>query len=165
MNPTLRPVQTEDDEFLLNLYISTRMEEVAGFGWPPAQQAAFLRMQFMAQKKSYDAAYVGVEHQIIVINSQPAGRIMVFRTDSQIHLVDISLLPEFRGIGIGSVLIKGLLSEGLASGRSVTLQVEKTNIGAHRLYDRLGFVLTSEDEMYCAMRSSQAQVGEGTAKE
>lgn len=152
MKVALRPALSEDDDFLLNLYTSTRAEEVEGFAWPPEQQAAFFRMQFTAQRRSYELAYKGMEHSIILAGAQPVGRIIVFRTSSEIHLVDLALLPEFQGQRIGSELIGNLLHEALAAGRCVGLQVEKKNTKARRLYDRLGFVVTSEDEMYCAMR-------------
>ena len=157
MKVTLRPVRLEDDDFLFHLYASTRREEVEGFGWLPEQQTAFLRMQFSAQKRSYELAYKGMEHSIILDEARPIGRIIVFCTASEVHLVDLSLLSEFRGQGIGSDLIKGLLHEALAAGRCVGLHVEKRNTRARRLYDRLGFVLTSEDEMYCAMRWNPPQ--------
>ena len=40
----LRPVTDTDTPVLLEIYTSTRQEEVAQTGWPQAQQKAFLTM-------------------------------------------------------------------------------------------------------------------------
>ncbi len=156
MRVTLRAVRKDDEEFLLRLYASTRADEVAGFGWSPEQQDAFLRMQFTAQKRSYEAAYLEAEHNIIVVECQSVGRMMVSRSRCEVHLVDIALFPEFRHQGIGSTLMKGLQDEARSTDRALVLHVEKRNAAARRFYERLGFVLTSEDQMYCAMKWFQA---------
>ena len=53
--------------------------------------------------------------------------------------MDIALLPEYRGRGIGTALLEELLVEADATGRRVTIHVERFN-PARRLYERLGFV-------------------------
>ena len=56
-----------------------------------------------------------------------------------------------RGQGIGTQLVKGLIEEAGRAGRAVTLGVMKTN-PALRLYERLGFRPTHEDERKYYMR-------------
>ena len=96
MTISLRPFRPEDQEFLFQLYASTRMDEIAGFGWPAAQQEMFLRMQFDAQRRSYESAYGHAEHQIVEQDGQPIGRLMVLREKDFTLLVDIALLAEHR---------------------------------------------------------------------
>lgn len=62
-------------------------------------------------------------------------------------LIDIALLPEYRNQGIGSILLRGLLTEAAAVGSSVRLQVLKGN-PARELYARLGFLTTAENGPY-----------------
>lgn len=150
MNISLRPFALADQEFLFQLYAETRRREVAAWGWNHEQQDAFLRMQFNAQQRWYEMAYEGAEHQIIECETGPIGRIMVMRGDSFILLVDIALLAEYRGRGIGSSLLGGLLDQGDRGRVPVRLRVLKTN-PARRLYERLGFVPAGEDEMYLHM--------------
>jgi ribosomal protein S18 acetylase RimI-like enzyme len=150
INPTLRPAVPQDWEFLFRLYASTRAHEVAAFGWPAAQQEAFLRMQFNAQQQWYETVYSHAEHQIIETTSQPIGRMIVSRERDAIHLVDISLLPDYRGQGIGGELIRSLINQSARLGAALRLQVLKTN-PALRLYQRLGFVPTGGDQMYVHM--------------
>jgi ribosomal protein S18 acetylase RimI-like enzyme len=150
MNVSLRPFSAEYQDFLYQLYASTRLDEIAPFGWNPAQQEAFLRMQFTAQQRWYESAYPNAEHQLVFVESQPAGRILVTREFHKNHLVDIALLAEHRGKGIGTQLLRDLILQSQASGVPLSLQVLKTNPAA-RLYERLGFTRTGEDQMYYQM--------------
>ena len=147
----LRPVCEEDEDFLLKVYVSTRREEFAAIPWPEAQLAAFLGMQFVAQRRDYAAQYPQAEHRIILFNDEMAGRIMTGRTIEGIHLVDISLLPEYRNAGVGTILIGNLLADAEREGVPVHLQVLQTS-PAKRLYERLGFTKTSDHDFYSRMQ-------------
>jgi ribosomal protein S18 acetylase RimI-like enzyme len=153
MPVTLRPATPEDEAFLYDLYSSTRAEEVAAWGWPAAQKEMFLKMQFNAQRQSYHARYSAADHSIILVDGREAGRLMVDRSDSQILLVDIALLPDYRGAGIGGALIGDLLSEARRSNKPIRLHVTKANRAA-RLYERLGFSRMGDDGVYYEMQWS-----------
>src|SRR6266481_3101740 len=156
MPASLRPFNAEDQEFLFRLYASTRIREIEPFGWPAAQQEAFLRMQFGAQQRWYETMYARAEHHIVEIEGQAIGRMMVLRQANPVVLVDISLLAEYRGQGIGSKLVRALIEECRQSGAVLRLQVLKTN-PALRLYQRLGFTRTGEDQMYVQMERTPSQ--------
>ncbi|MDQ3013420.1 MAG: GNAT family N-acetyltransferase [Acidobacteriota bacterium] len=134
---TLRAAEANDDTFLYELYASTRAEEMAAWGWNEAQQQAFLSLQFRGQQAHY-AEYPNPDHRIILNGQQPIGRMLVSRLEDEIRLVDIALLSEYRGQGIGASLIRGLLGEADQSGKWVRLHVERFN-RAQQLYLRLGF--------------------------
>jgi ribosomal protein S18 acetylase RimI-like enzyme len=151
MDHCLRPARHEDQEFLFRLYASTR-PEVSGFGWPAQQQEAFLRMQFNAQLRWYQTAYPAAEHNIIMVHDLPAGRLLLSNGQDSVTLVDISVLPEYRNHGIGSALIRALVDRTTAQGQAVKLQVLRTN-PAQYLYQRLGFAVTGQDEMYLQMQT------------
>jgi ribosomal protein S18 acetylase RimI-like enzyme len=150
MTISLRPAGPGDQEFLFKLYASTRQAEIEALGWNPAQQEAFLRMQFNAQRRWYAMAYPAAVEQIVEVNRQPAGRLMVAKDDGVATLVDISLLSEHRGCGIGGGLLRELLHQCSDDQTSLRLQVLKTNPAA-RLYDRLGFLKVAEDDLYLHM--------------
>lgn len=154
MKIELRPYSPDDQEFIFQLYSGTRLHEIAPFGWAPAQQEAFLRMQFNAQKNWYDQAYPNADHQIILLDGRPVGRIMVLPEPGGAHLIDIALLPEHRGRGIGAQLLGELIRKTTEAGGRVRLQVLRTNPAIH-LYERLGFVKTGEDAMYFQMATQK----------
>jgi len=147
---SLRPYREHDRDFLFKLYASTRIEEIAPFGWPPAQQEAFLRMQFTSQQQWYAMSYAQAEHQIIERDGAAIGRIMVTREKPAAVLVDIALLPEHRGKGIGAALIRELMGQCDQQKLPLRLQVLRTN-PALRLYELLGFIRTAEDQIYVQM--------------
>lgn len=150
MAHALRPATPDDEAFLFELYASTRAEEIAAWGWPPAQRDVFLRMQFLAQQRSYAAQFPGAEHRIILIDGARAGRLLVSREPGRRRLVDIALLPQHRGAGVGTALLRDLLAGAAACGEEVLLHVLKGNPAA-RLYERLGFVKVGETETHLAM--------------
>lgn len=144
-------VQPDDTAFLLEVYIGTRSAEVAAWGWAPAHQEAFLRMQFDLQQRAYAMQYPSADHRVIWHEGVPAGQILVARLPGEIRLVDIAVLPRFRGCGLGSALIRELQAEALQTGKPLRLTVRKGNVGARRLYERLGIDVTTESDLDEAM--------------
>lgn len=132
-----------DRELLLAVYSSTRVEELAQVPWAPGAKEAFLRQQFEAQDAYYREYYPRASFDVVEVQGRAAGRLYVDRWPYEIRIVDIALLPEFRGRGAGEALLRELIAEAGASGRSLTIHVEQGN-PARRLYERLGFVAVAE---------------------
>jgi ribosomal protein S18 acetylase RimI-like enzyme len=141
-NFTLRPAEESDENFLFHLYANTRQEEMSAWGWNDAQKEAFLRLQFAALKQHH-RALDGLDHKIILIDSRPAGRILVMRNEEEIRLSDIALLDRHRMRGIGSRLVRELQEESVETGKPLRLHVERFN-RAIRLYERMGFVIIED---------------------
>jgi len=148
---TLRPITDDDLDFLYRVYTGTRAEELAQTDWPDEQKTAFLRQQFMAQHQYYQANYVGAQFQIIEEAGQPIGRLYVDRWEDQIRIIDIALLPEQRGRGIGTQLIDRILAEGRVVNLPVTIHVERFN-PALQLYERLGFRVEEDKGVYLFLK-------------
>jgi GNAT superfamily N-acetyltransferase len=138
MSVTLRPARPDDEPFLYDLYCSTRNEDLAAGGLDLPQQEMLLRMQFLGQQQTYKAQYPRADHDIIILDGQPVGRVMVERSDEAIRGVDIALLPAYRSAGLGRAIIQDLLDEAHRAGKPFRIQVVRTN-RARRLYDRMGF--------------------------
>jgi ribosomal protein S18 acetylase RimI-like enzyme len=115
--------------------------------WDDEQKDAFLRMQFDAQDAWWQENYADASFDVILVEGEPAGRLYVHRGRSEIRIVDIALLPEHRGNGIGTQLLEGLLAEGDTGGKNVTIHVERMN-PALRLYERLGFSVAEDKGVY-----------------
>ncbi len=155
MNVALRPVEPGDEVFLYRVYASTREAELAQTGWDETQKAAFLRMQFDAQSSYYEEHYRGAEFSVILFDGTPVGRLYVARWREEIRIVDIALLPEPRGMGIGTRLLRGLVSESETSGKPLSIYVERFN-PALRFYERLGFRVAADKGVYLLMKRSPA---------
>lgn len=140
----LRPETEEDLEFLYHLYASTRADEMALLDWTEEEKEAFLRMQFSAQRGYYREHYRETRFDVIEREGEAIGRLAVARWPDDIRVVDIVLMPEHRGQGVGGGLMRALLDEAAAAGKSVSIHVEVYN-PALRLYERLGFQAKGED--------------------
>lgn len=146
----LRPQTEADWPFLRDLFVSRRWAEVCAVpGWSDAQRLAFLHNQAQLQQRHYtehfsSAAFLLIERQQIT-----TGRLCIQRGANALHLVDIALLPDWQGQGMGTALIKAMLRE--AGELPCTLNVEAFS-PAKRLYQRLGFTSTSEEGFYQQMQ-------------
>lgn len=147
----LRPITDDDLPFLARLYASTRWEEVQQAPWSDEERAAFLHWQFEAQHKHYREHYPDCAFDVVERGGEPVGRLYVDRWEAEIRLVDVALLPEARGHGLGGALIRRLLEEGRAAGKPVSIHVEYNN-PALRLYRRLGFRHVDSNGVYYLMR-------------
>ena len=158
-----RPATPSDQDFLARLYASTREDELAPVPWPAEQKAAFLAQQFAAQSAHYAKHYAGASFEVILVDGERAGRLIVARWDGEIRIVDVSLLPEHRGRGVGSALLRPLLAEAAATDAVVTIHVEKNN-PALRLYDRLGFRPVADEGVYLRMEHRPDRAGNAQVK-
>jgi ribosomal protein S18 acetylase RimI-like enzyme len=112
-------------------------------GLAPEQLDQLIKFQFTAQQHHYREAYRDAEHLIIDVEGRRVGRLLVYRSDLEVRLVDIALMPEWRGVGIGAELIGRLQAEAAAADKPLTLHVAKSN-RALRLYEKLGFKVVED---------------------
>jgi ribosomal protein S18 acetylase RimI-like enzyme len=147
---TLRPIVAGDAAFLEAVYGSTRTQELELVPWTDEQKRAFVAQQFAAQSAHYAKHYPGMRADVIVLDGEDAGRLLVDRWVREIRIVDITLLDRFRGRGAGSRLLRGLIDEATETGRTLSVHVEKNN-PALRLYERLGFAPVKDEGVYVRM--------------
>jgi ribosomal protein S18 acetylase RimI-like enzyme len=146
----LRPACDHDYEFFARVFASTRAEELAPVPWPDEQKRAFLAQQFAAQSAHYAQHYADASFDVILVDGEPAGRLIVARRSDEILIVDIALLPEHRSRGVGTRLLRSLIDEAGASGIPLSIHVEVNN-PALRLYERLGFRRVADQGVYLLM--------------
>jgi ribosomal protein S18 acetylase RimI-like enzyme len=152
-----RPATDADLPILAETFFSTRIEEVAQTGWPIEAQRAFLSQQFDAQHRHYRTHYPDAEWLVLERDGVAIGRLYLDTRQDDLHLIDIALLAQARGSGIGGALLEDLIDFAEATGRSVSIFVERMN-PAMRLYERLGFVKISEEGVYDLMERPPAPV-------
>lgn len=144
---SLRPAVGADRDFLLAVYASTRTDELAILPWSDEQKAAFVAQQFAARSAQYAEHYSGASFEVVLVDGERAGRLIVARREGDIRIVDVALLPGYRGRGIGTQLLAPLIAEAEERGVPVALHVERHN-PALRLYARLGFAPVSDEGIY-----------------
>lgn len=142
----LRQGRRSDIEFIYELRTETMKEyfEQAG-GWDEREQ------------RDYAGAHIE-NTKIIVVDGRDAGVIKVLPQSGGLDLHQFQILPGFQNRGIGGLLIGEILQEAAGAGADVTLDVLKVN-PALRLYKRMGFRITSEDEHNYYMRCDAGAQG------
>lgn len=125
-------------------------------GWPAQMLVAFLEQQRRAQAMHYRAAFADAAWLIVESGGAPVGRLYTDERPASVHLIDISLLPEWRGRGLGGAILADLIADAGERDLAVSLQVDKVN-PARRLYERLGFCVVADNGPYdCMERSAEA---------
>lgn len=147
---SLRPIRPRDRAFLYKVYAGSRAEELAVVPWDEAEKERFLQWQFNAQHKFYMEQFPAARFDIVLQRRRRIGRLYVDRRADEIRIIDIALLAEHRGNGIGGGLMRDLLDEAAAAGKPVRIHVEKFN-RALGLYQRLGFTQIEDQEVYLLM--------------
>jgi len=137
----------QDQEILFQIYASTRSEELALTNWTEEQKMSFLMMQFRSQQAYYIENYQQAQFQIIESNHQTIGRLYTSVMNKELRIVDITILPEFRGNGIGTKILESIFKEAQKQNQDVTIHVERNN-PALKLYLRLGFSIIEDKGVY-----------------
>ncbi|MBK7144977.1 MAG: GNAT family N-acetyltransferase [Xanthomonadales bacterium] len=79
--------------------------------------------------------YPGAALALLDMRREPFGRAYLYASPGEFRLMDIALLPIWRGRGIGQELLRALMQVAVAQSRRITLHVEPNN-PAQRLYAR-----------------------------
>jgi len=148
---TLRPIEDSDSEFLYRLYASTRESELAQVDWEAPEKERFLRQQFNAQHTYYQQQFPDARFDVVLEEGEPVGRLYIDRREDEFRLIDIALVPERRGAGLGGALMGDLLSTAAEADLPVQIHVERFN-PALRLYERLGFEKVEDQGVYWLMK-------------
>ncbi|PTW60065.1 ribosomal protein S18 acetylase RimI-like enzyme [Breoghania corrubedonensis] len=142
-----REIRPEDQDFLRILYSSTRADEMAQVPWGAEQRAHFLAMQFEAQHAHYMRHFSKADFWLIERDADPVGRLYLDEWDDELRLIDIALMPEHRGQGLGRLVLSDVMEAAAHRGKPVRAHVEKTN-PAQRLYARLGYRVIEDKQVY-----------------
>jgi len=140
-----RPATDHDVEFLRELYAHTRADELSELNWSPEQRRSFCDFQFDMHEANLRMSRQLVDDEIIESGARPVGRMITSRAGSPWRIVDISLMPQYRGVGIGTALLTSFIDEARAAGAGVSLHVLNDS-PARRLYERLGFTVVADAE-------------------
>jgi GNAT superfamily N-acetyltransferase len=148
---TFRPITDDDMGFLALVYASTRKQELDATSMTDAQKAAFLGLQFRAQQQHYQKHYPHADRLAVMGGGEDIGRLYIERGPAEHGIIDIALLPEYRRHGAGEVILRDVMDEAAACGKTLSILVEKFN-PAMRLCQRLGFVAAEDKGAYDLMR-------------
>jgi ribosomal protein S18 acetylase RimI-like enzyme len=147
----LRAATDADMDFLRDVFSSTRMDEFMRGGVPHEKIESLLASQFSIQYSYYRRHYPAGCFDIIMYRGRPVGRLYHDWSGDAAQVIDIALLPAYRGAGIGSYLMRALVFEAARKRMPMRLYVEFDN-PVRALYRRLGFVAAGENGVYELMQ-------------
>ena len=148
----LRPATDADQPLLFAVYAGSRAAELAPVPWSDEQKLAFLTQQHQAQSSSYRTRHPDAQFLVVELaDGRPIGRLYLARLDGgEIRVLDVALLPEWCGLGIGTALLHDVMATADRDGVTVSLHVELWN-AAIRLYERLGFREAARTDVHARM--------------
>jgi GNAT superfamily N-acetyltransferase len=136
----LRPARPEDFDYCARLYFEGMESIIKELQLNMEAQVAGLRQR-------WDVTQV----RIITLDGTDIGWLQSFIKDDALFLGQLFVDGPLRRRGIGTEIVKGLINEAASVRQALALGVVKTN-PALRLYERLGFRTTHEDERKFYMR-------------
>jgi ribosomal protein S18 acetylase RimI-like enzyme len=134
----IRPATPRDEALFRDLYASLRWPELTPTAWPDAEKRAFCDMQYGLQDRHYRAHFPGAEPMAIVVSGATVGRVYRALSADTLNVLDIALVAEMRGRGIGTRLMSAMQADAARAGQRIVLHIEEHN-PIQRWYERLGF--------------------------
>jgi len=132
--------------FAYRLFAQDKLAQFAAIGLPQPHAERLVQMQWRGRNLTYAAQYPGAENWTVSLeDGAPIGCYSLQKTAQNVRIVDLAILPEWRGQGIGTHVLQQVAQQATAAGKTFSLRVEKQN-PALRLYTRLGFAAVNEDE-------------------
>jgi ribosomal protein S18 acetylase RimI-like enzyme len=135
-----RSAAAADIPFLLDLRRKTMDRHLAASGASTSEADHLSRLMYR-----FECA------QLLLQDGVPVGLLKVARDGSDWHLIQIQLMPELQGHGLGAELLSEVIAEAIAAKATLRLDVLKAN-PAKALYERFGFVVEGESENQYNMR-------------
>ena len=101
------------------------------------------------QKKDFDGDFCHIEQfNVIEVVGKFVGFVQYYFECPYFEVVEIHLLPEYRGKGIGSDILRYLQKTCIAHDRKIRIGCFKENHRAKHLYHKLGFMQTEETDTH-----------------
>lgn len=141
---TLRPEANGDEAFLFALFSSVKAPEMALMPIDERSKEQLLRMQYRSMTASYRAGFPAARFEIIELDAARIGRLITEVQPDHVYYVDLALLPQARGRGLGTALMTAALEEPRRLGVPCRVKVMADNIVSLRLWARLAFTLRAE---------------------
>ena len=82
---------------------------------------------------------------ILNIHGKSIGLFKYYEDNTTCHVIQVQILPEYQGKGIGKSILMTLQKQALRDDKSINLSVLKSN-PAIKLYERLGFTIISQSD-------------------
>lgn len=139
----LRPTTAGDADFERMLHDASRWDLQLIDGEPDFVRS-LLDMQHTAKTEGHGAQHPDALYYIIEKTGTACGRLVLDFTETAVQVVDLAVIPEAQGKGIGSTVLGAVQNVAGQVGAPVVLMTQRINTAAVRTYEKLGFRPTAE---------------------
>jgi ribosomal protein S18 acetylase RimI-like enzyme len=137
----LRPATQADSRFAFDVKKAALGEYVREtYGWDEDEQ-----------RRLHEQRLRPSATRIIVSDGQDVGLVAVREAGDRVHVLQLFLLPEAQGKGIGSHVLAEVLAEAHRLQRRVALRVLKSNPRAKAFYERHRFAVVQQTKTHYMM--------------
>ncbi|MGB0712098.1 MAG: GNAT family N-acetyltransferase [Gammaproteobacteria bacterium] len=137
---SIRPSNPGDTPFLETLYHSTR-DDLRLADADDDYIEEIIAMQFRAQSSGYGEQFPNAMYFVVEHLGERIGKLTLDFGTVEVRVVDLALVREARGKGIGAQVIQAVQQTAQQIMAPVTLSVAVNNVQAQQLYQRMGFQL------------------------
>ena len=137
MNAVFQPVEAEFAPLE-----QARLEDVVAIE-EQAYDHPWTRGNFM------DSVRAGYQAQVLIAGSQMLGYFVAMKGVDEVHLLNLTVAPQWQGQGWGRVMLDALALWSRAQGAQwLWLEVRTTNVRAQQVYQHYGFRRVGERRGY-----------------
>lgn len=137
-----------EEAFLYLLFSSIKAPEMAFMAVDARQKEFLLQMQFKSMNATYRQRFPKARFEIVELDRWPVGRIVTDVQERCVYYVDVALMPQASGAGIGTALMTAMLDEPRRLGLPARAKVLSYNIPSLRMFHRLGFIKVAANLPY-----------------
>lgn len=139
----------EELGWVARLHRETLAEELRAGGLPAPLVELLVEGQLRGREQSWRSRFPEMRALVLRVQAELVGAVVVERGAAQVSVIDLVVVPGWRGLGVGAAVLRRVQEE--AGSLPVALSVRRDN-PARRLYLRLGFVEGEGDAVHVAMR-------------
>lgn len=150
---SLRPQTEADLPFVEELVIAVREDEPGFRHLLPDERVRLLKEQHQLQWSHYRKVFPAAHFLLILADGQPVGRFYLDHAADHLRVIELSILPDYQGHGIGRRLMETIQAEAARRRHPVRLSVVNGN-PVERFYATLGFVRDGLNGSHLRMRWS-----------
>lgn len=96
------------------------------------------------QQNDFSKSFLPNRNNIIILNGSNIGVLEINEEDKIIYVVELEILPQFQGKGIGSNILNDIIEDAKKKDKKVQVGCFKVNERAKELYLKLGFKIIDD---------------------
>lgn len=149
---SLHSIELGHNEFLLRLFKENRLDLTYISGLSEQQKTEFIFKQFTMEQEQLIQIYPGAEFNIVMLNEEPVGQLYIQHGKATDRILEIGLLEEYRGLGIGRKILTSVIEDAIKKSKCICLQVAWFNHAAYLFYKKMGFQVIEDKGVFYEMQ-------------